>query len=950
MRQTLRALQTLLLTTLLCTSARAQIGLHPPEVDWQQIVTDEGNVIYPKGYEVRAQRVANLMHAVYENHRQTVGDKLYEFDLVLQTPNTTINGYVGLAPFRSEFFLTPPQQPNLLSNTDWVDLLTIHEFRHVQQFSNERRGLTMLWSVLFGQPGWALGGLGTPNWYSEGDAVVMETALTHAGRARTPAFSAGLRALLDEDIVYSYRRARNNSLKRFIPDHYRYGYNTIAYGREQFGAEAWTKALQKSGAWSGLLYAFSNRLKKETGLGTKKMYRAATEDLRARQERDLAERGPFVEGLPVESALKAVTNYTYPQVDDRGRLLALRSGYQHTPHLVEIDRKAGKEQEIIPIGIQRESYVHVRGGSVTWMENRNDPRYTNQGYSDVFVYDFAEEKKVRLSTNQKYFSPSLSFDESKIVAVEENELTGVLQLVVLEVADQEGVIATIPIDANSAALPKFSLDGQTIYYYEKTFAGTAIVAVVPTPAAIGGAVAGARKVVKEPSFEPLGNLDVSAGGKIIYTSGRDGIDNVYSLDPATGAVDQLTNVRIGAEYASVTANDELYYTESTSRGMHLRYLEKVMAQTPRPAGPNVYERPAALEEEVFDLTDNVPERAYESQDIHDNLSGIRLHTWSFAGSALEPGIGLIASNALNTTVLAATGTYNFNEERPRFALSAAYGGAYPVLSVGLGYAERNFVTSDLTDGLALVLNNLSQVELNVNASVPYNWTAGEYSFAVIPAVGLTGYVLSDESRTSLPNSFVGGQTTIAAQVLKRRARQQVHSRLGATVSTDFRRTLSGDNLGQALQFFSRLWLPGIGRTHGVRLDFAYRSESSERPYQYVDNFQYARGYDVDFVDNAYRVSANYEFPLLHPDIGLLGIWYLQRIRLNAFIDHGAYNLVLFEPQNMTSAGGEIYFDQVWLNAGSGSLGFQWAHILADTDIQGNRSGDTVFQFIIGQRF
>jgi len=112
------AVLTLLLITFLCTCGRAQIGLHPNRVDFQQLLADHTRIIFPKGYEARARRVAAIIDTLQASHTRSIGEQIYPIDLVLQTATTEINGYVGLAPFRSEFYTTPPQQLNLLSGTD----------------------------------------------------------------------------------------------------------------------------------------------------------------------------------------------------------------------------------------------------------------------------------------------------------------------------------------------------------------------------------------------------------------------------------------------------------------------------------------------------------------------------------------------------------------------------------------------------------------------------------------------------------------------------------------------------------------------------------------------------------------------------------------------------------------------------------------------------------------
>ena len=109
--------------------AQADFGGHPIGLDWQILTSDAVRVIYPKGMEPQAQRTANLINYMEQNNKRSVGDKKHRFDLVLRNQTTNPNGYVSLAPFRSEFFCTPPQNNLLLGSNDWMDELAIHEYR-----------------------------------------------------------------------------------------------------------------------------------------------------------------------------------------------------------------------------------------------------------------------------------------------------------------------------------------------------------------------------------------------------------------------------------------------------------------------------------------------------------------------------------------------------------------------------------------------------------------------------------------------------------------------------------------------------------------------------------------------------------------------------------------------------------------------------------------------------
>ncbi len=65
--------------------------------------------------------------------------------------------YVALGPWRSEFYLMPPQSAFDLGTTPWYHTLALHEYRHVQQYNNFRKGLSRVAYYLFGQEGLAHG-------------------------------------------------------------------------------------------------------------------------------------------------------------------------------------------------------------------------------------------------------------------------------------------------------------------------------------------------------------------------------------------------------------------------------------------------------------------------------------------------------------------------------------------------------------------------------------------------------------------------------------------------------------------------------------------------------------------------------------------------------------------------------------------------------------------------
>ncbi|WP_315824136.1 hypothetical protein [Paraflavitalea speifideaquila] len=146
-----------------------QFGGHPTRTHWNQINTDTVRIIFPDGYRQQAAAIAGIVHRLGQQTTQTLGQDIRKVSIVLQPKTTISNGYVGLGPWRSEFYLTAPQNSFDLGSLSWHRTLALHEYRHVQQYSNFRKGISKAFYFLFGEQGLELvNSAAVPNWFWEG--------------------------------------------------------------------------------------------------------------------------------------------------------------------------------------------------------------------------------------------------------------------------------------------------------------------------------------------------------------------------------------------------------------------------------------------------------------------------------------------------------------------------------------------------------------------------------------------------------------------------------------------------------------------------------------------------------------------------------------------------------------------------------------------------------------
>ena len=945
----------LLLLIFVCGKAQVPanaLGLNPPGLRWRQLHTDRLQIIFPASMDSSAQRVANLVHHLWDRQPGSIGAVREKISIVLHNQTVIPNGFVTVGPFRSEFYLTPPQS-NV--STTWLDHLTIHEYRHVQQFNNATRGVSKFVKQTLGS--WAWGGmvsLALPRWFLEGDAVAMETALTPSGRGRSPLFDMEYRAILQSRQRYSYEKAGAGSFRDFVPDWYKLGYLMTSYARDTFGTDIWKSVIADAGAYKGLFFPFSKSLKRQTGLSTSKLYQQTLNHL--------SEQTRLPGSEPVITYPRNVVHETNPVFTADGSLLFYREAFDQLLSLMETDAR-GKTSRLTLPGVQIEhpqSTLSAAGNLLVWAELAFDPRWGNKNYSVIRLYDRSTGAKKRLTTKSKYFSPALHPDGTSLVAAEVTP-AGSNRLVVLSVGDGQ-VLQTVPNpEGYFFAYPQWLPDSRELIAVARKDNHIALLRIDPE----SGQNTALTPFLNHQLFHP-----VPVGKYILFSAAYTGIQNIFAVPVGGGDLLQVTDSPIGTfQPACSPDGQKLAYSEFSAAGYRIKTVPFSPEQWTvyRPESSDYYIKTfvGIAAQEGGDLLSAVPSQVFPTKKFNRFSGLIQPHSLLPLIAPPVGGLRLLSDNTFST-LSAELGTYyNFNENRFSWEAGLTYAEQYPEISLNFRTAERsapffnfsqlpenqliytryneNWTERDLSVGLGLPLNlSRGSVATRVHAKAEWHHisiatgdgffqTGNTRDTIALDSLNATGRRLF--SALEAPPLDDGNLQAIALQLqfssFQRLAPQQLYPKWGIALLGNYRRTISRDGAsGSTLYASADLYLPAPFRNHGIRIQGLYQESRMLDNYRFSNIFFFPRGYNSYTSDRVSRLGFNYAFPVAYPDLALGPLVFLKRIKANLFADMARmeFDFPFTGSRDLYSSGAELTFDIRLLRLLDVNLGVRYSYL------------------------
>ncbi len=837
-------------------------------IKWKQIDTENLVLIFPEEFKGEAPKLAKqldlFLHQVSKNFERPAR----KMSFIIQTDYLQPNGFVMLAPRKSELYSTPP---NIADNQQWLPNLALHESRHVAQFDNLTGRLR---GSFFQQLALALFGLNLPAWYFEGDAVLQETLYSNGGRGRLASWDMPIRANILSDKNYDFNKYVHGSFKDIVPSYYTIGYfmnselyemDTLIHGK--ILGDMRSKLLRP--------FNFQRSLKKHSGMRGNQLFKTTMKHLKEEWKdsvvlTDVTSPWPITDRYP--------TDYHIPQVVDK-KLYALRESRQKTPAIVSFDLDGDrKQQQVIKIGRQIAPHFNVRGHLMVWDEFRKDPRFEKQTYNIIYLYNLQTNKVKALTSKTRYYSPVLSPDLQTIACVEVDQAQQ-CNLILLNAITGE-IKKGIPLPKGLLIQqPQYHDKGHKIVAIAVAKKGTNLVEINLSNQAIKELFDWSNFQYERPIYHE---------NRIIYKANYDQKDDIYQLE--NDLITQLTKTRFGG-FNPFVHGDTLWYNNYTTEGYKLssQNIDNASTQTRVPkAVQTLY---AQQNDAHIDTLNNTYE-SYIIKDYNVTAHSINFHSLTLSGSDFEnfdnlkPGIFWLSNDLLNTTQAKLGYEYDMDIRKSIYSAEITYQRYYPKFSIS--YRNRGQIGEAKGPEGDMYPFDWREHYIDANIQLPFSIYRRNYTYSYGFNFG-SSYMERYDISLAVQNFITSIVFPLNYQVYINRnhitSTMDLAPRWGQNLSFTYRHMpFEQNSSGTTWSLRTSFYLPGLLLNHGLQIRYSVQEKSGR--YTYNNDIPLPRGfsfYPTAFLKNT--LLADYRLPLAYPDWSIGSLAYIKRIKANLSADY-----------------------------------------------------------------
>lgn len=945
------------------------------KLKWYSIDTDNFTIIYPEGVDSLARVYGHNLEKFRNPVSRTTGylpggPGKQKMPVVMHAYNSA-NGSVAWAPKRMDFFTIPSAyEPEPMS---WATMLSVHESRHVTQM---QFGLTKAQKPIgwvFGEMWNILASLLYPGLSNiEGDAVIAETSLTPSGRGRTADFLNYYRVAFDNGDFRRWDQWRLGSQRRYAPDHYALGYMTIGGLRTFHNAPMFmSEAYHLSARRPYNLGAFYTTTRKMTGKSYEQAFRETCSCMHEIWKAEAAARAPFIVSEPVTAEPRLYTDYSGLTMNGN-EIFAIKKGHETVPEIVRIDED-GKEQRITRFGYETGHLNYSeRFGRLYWSESMTDERWSMKTVSRIrYVNVDGGGKKSLTDDTHLLYNPSLDKDNVRTATVQYHPEGGSSLAVVNTITGEEILTAKAPEGlqlvetawiGDDVYATAVSDEGYGIYLFRDGVWSTVL---DPQPVMVKDFRSHGNQLMftcDKTGVNELYHLDPMTGDLRQKTVTRYGAEDfVYSGD---GRWLYYTSQTMNGKKIFRTPVDSLVDRKASFAERHSWYLaDKLAEQEKEIAKSEGYK--AAVEDIKTDISR--PERYRKlphAFNLHSwapfyvNVDNIMNMSFDYTWQAASLGASGIMQNRLATAVgefgySAHKDPYNPAKWRHSGHARFTYSGLYPVFEVKVDFNDRaarqwvpTFYNKVQGTAVGLMSKETSNpyIEGKLSMYIPLNFSSGGWFRGVIPNIS---YRISNDrfntsaaivgTQQSIQPGDYGGWVVIYKDIFEgavggdNHIRQSLSGSLRAYTmlstpnSAVYPRWGIGAEVGasgglESSSYLSPMgyaylygYVPGIIRTHGIKLTASVQTKLNDAPFGQAITNVLPRGLSNNAEllnwlsvrnERIYKATADYAFPIFIGDLAIGGNFFsIKRLVVNPHFDYthvGGHGLF--------SVGGELILD------------------------------------------
>lgn len=888
----------ILLSWLFCSytyGQSLQLGLLPDKYKWYQLDHDSIQVIYNLNNEDLAYRVGSLMIDQARHESLDSSGRFEKIPILLQPSTNVSNGYVGLAPYLSEFYLQPSQSVFELGSLSWSDLLALHEFRHVQQINAAHKGITSLARSAFGELAFSgLYALSVPTWFREGDAVFAETKYSLQGRGRLNFFLQTLHEKMLEGKPWGFYKARRGSYKEITPNDYDMGYAMITYGNHVFGENTWKDILQQAPRFKYPFNPFGGIVKEYYGKANPGLYYDAMQWYSQKWKDDKLQDilYPLI-SIKHKKQENDYSSFEYPSPQANNSVTAVVTTFDKISTITQID-SVGKLKSIIALGLQDDPYFDQHKDRFVWGEFITDPRWRRKDKHVLFIYNETSGQKIRIEGQKGLFMPSFNDTGQKIAALHTDENGNhAIQIFNSENGD---LILQIPNPSNYYyGYPQLLPDDKYVIASTRDELGRMFLAKIDV-------VSGNCLNLTTPSYKVIGKSELYLD-YILFTVGFSEWDQVFGLELTTGKILQVSD-GLHAHYNPIydASRNKILCSEYSLKGYKIVELSASpddwfqLKQASIDDGHNRTE---------LNLLQSVPaDIEFEKKRYNSFSHLINFHSLSLRANDPDWGVEVLSQNILQTVDLSAG--YEFDRNTKSH-------GPFANLTLGMWYPQFSFGVQRLTRRINhTIFGNVNQVNdlIRTGVHVPLVFAGGSYRQTFIPSIKANWLINKIRpAETSLPDIPINFATyDITFVNARRKAYRQIVPSFAQYFYTSYKHQINRERISQ---FYANveMALPDLFNSHYWLLrGEVLIQELGEEYVQLSSPYFGPRGFQLFDGKRHFAASLTYGFPLVYPDFGLGNILYTRRIRMQAFYDIGRAEYVGDPDIRQQSIGIELLFD------------------------------------------